>query len=111
MENSKRDAIDMLLDPECDDPIEMTDGNGEPISFEQEAVIEYRGGIYGLLIPKVKITGLDDGEMLFFEIVNKKNARCLKLVTDKKVIDAVFAEYVKLYAENETSATDDSENE
>ena len=87
-------------------PIEEDDGivtlmsaTGEEIDFVEIAGIAYKGHFYAILQPVELLPGMDDDEALVFEVSRADGNDRLEIVLDEELIDAVFAEYDKLYNE------------
>lgn len=73
---------------------------GEEISFLEIAGIAYKGGYYAILQPIELLGNMDDDEALVFRVFNRPDgADIFELELDKRVIDAVFREYDRMYVE------------
>ena len=95
------DIRDILYDPDNTDPIVMQDENGKDISFEQVAVLPIEKTVYVLLKPLDQIEGIADDEMLVFRIAEEGDNATLEIVTDRKLTDRVYEEFVKLVEEED----------
>ena len=87
-------------------PIEEDDGivtlmsaTGEEIDFVEIAGIAYKGHFYAILQPVELLPGMKDDEALVFEVSRIDDNDRFDIVLDEELIDAVFAEYDKLYNE------------
>ena len=89
-------AVDQIFDPENTDNIVIYDENGEPVEFEQIAVIPLDGTVYVILHPVVTLPGCDPDMALVFFIEEKEDDDILVLSEDREVIDKVFAEYYEM---------------
>ena len=101
MENEELEmnVLDMLFDEENEDDITIYDEDGNPVAFEQIALIPWNGSIYAILKPVEPVDGMADDEALVFVIVEEDGEEVLAIVEDETAIDAVFDEYYKLLAE------------
>lgn len=89
----ERDPIEMLLDENCTDPITLYGKNGEPMTFDQIALIPMEDrGVYVILKPQEDDTLAED-EALVFEIMEDKDGCYLEVTEDDETLDAVFEEY------------------
>ncbi len=75
---------------------------GEDIRFEAVARIAYSGEQYAILQPVVLFDGMGEDEALVFRVgVNEEGETKFELMLDDAILDAVFAEYDRLFdAEN-----------
>lgn len=92
---------DKTTDPMEDDGIvTLLSATGEEIDFAEIAGIAYKGHFYAILQPIVLLEGMEDDEALVFEVTRAGNGDDqFTIVLDDDIIDAVFAEYEKLYNE------------
>ena len=102
-EDNMPDIILQLLDPENTDPIVLQGDDGEPLEFDQLALIPYNDNLYPILKPRKKLKGVKDTEALVFRIdfVEENEEFYLNYVTDQEVIDATYQLYAKLFEEEE----------
>ena len=92
--------IDKLFDENNADTILLYNQNGEPVSFEQIAVIPIDGVVYFIMRPVVPMEGVGEDEGLVFTVCkDERGEETIDLVTDMDVIDAVFDVYDRLIAE------------
>lgn len=94
----EKSPIDAILDENDNSTITLFNEKNQPVEFEQIAVISLEDTIYSIMQPVVMPKGADPDEALVFVIEDMGNNQAqIKLVTDDKVIDEVFAAYEKLY--------------
>ena len=91
--------FDMIFDEENNDNLVLYDEKNKPEEFEQVAYIPLEEKDYAILKPVKPFKGMADDEALVFEMVETDDEEQLIPVDDDKVIDAVFAEYDKLFDE------------
>ena len=94
--NEQNETMDPMQ--ENDDIVTLTSATGEEIDFVEIAGIAYKGHFYAILQPVQLLPGMNDDEALVFEVsrTEEGNDR-FDIVLDEALIDAVFAEYDKLY--------------
>ena len=86
------------MEEDNDDVVTLLSANGEEIDFVEIAGIAYRGSFYAILQPVELLEGMDDDEALVFKVSRGKDGEDkFEIELDDSVIDAVFAEYNKLY--------------
>lgn len=96
-ENNEQNENVELIDEEI---ITLYDEEDNPVNFNEVAVVEYLGEFYALLQPVEPMEGLDEDDALIFKVVQKDDDTDEFLpVTDERVLDAVFNEYLKAEAE------------
>ena len=93
--------IDALLDESNGDNIVIYNEAGDPVEFEQIALIPMEEKIHAILKPVTPLPGIRPDEALVFCIDEIDGEECLTLVTEEDVMDAVFEEYYKLLAASE----------
>ena len=97
----KKNPIDAILDPKDNGPVTLYDAHDNGIEFEQICLIPIKKQIYCILRPVEKMKGLADDEALVFQIHSGEDREdSLILITNQKIIDAVFNEYYKLLEKN-----------
>ena len=79
---------------EDDEIIELVSDEGETIKFFDIATIPYNGKVYKILQPVELFENMEDDQALVFEILDDEG---IEMVDNDEIIDAVFAEYEKLY--------------
>ena len=94
--------FDIILDEENFDNIVLYDEKNKPEEFEQVAYIPLEDKDYAILKPVKPFEGMQDDEAIVFEMAEDEDGEQLIAVSDEKVIDAVFAEYNKLFDEKES---------
>ena len=95
----ERLPIDMILDPECNEPILLYNEKGDQVRFEQIALIPMDGEPYAILKPIGHLEGYEEGTGLVF-LIDTEEER-LSLVCDMNLIDRIFEVYDQLVAESE----------
>ena len=88
---------------ECDcgcqeETVTLTMDNGETHEFYADGTIEYKGKYYAAFEPAEEIEGLEEGDVLIFEISgdDEETAELLP-VEDEKLLDEVFEEFCKAF--------------
>ena len=101
MENEELEmnVLDMLFDEENEDDITIYDEDGNPVAFEQIALIPLEEKIYAILKPVLPMEGLGEDEGMVFEIDEAEES--LNVVVEDDIIDAVFAVYEQLCEEED----------
>ena len=101
MENEELEmnVLDMLFDEENEDDITIYDEDGNPVAFEQVALIPLEEKVYAILKPVLPMEGLSEDEALVFEIDEAEES--LNVVVEDDIIDAVFAVYEQLCADED----------
>lgn len=95
-ENQDQDVE--LLDE--DEIITLYDDDNKPVKFYEVACIEYQGEFYALMQPVEPMEGLGEDEALIFKVREEdEDNDVFEPVTDERVLDAVFDEYLKAAAE------------
>lgn len=98
----EKNILDILLDPECDEPITLFNEDGGEIVFEQIALIHYKENLYCILLPvDPDAVGIGEDEAMVFLVVTDAEEPYVEVETDDDVIDGVFALYEQLVAESE----------
>lgn len=88
-----------------DDVITLMSANGEEIDFVEIAGIAHKGKFYAILQPVELLEGMNDDEAFVFEVSRNENGEDkFEICLDDEIIDAVFAEYNKLYEEAHAEA-------
>ena len=86
-----------IYDENNSENVVLYNEHGEPVEFEQVAVIPYEDVVYVILHPVTKLEGLGEDEGLVFTIVEDEvEGEIMKLVVDEDIIDAVFDIYDRL---------------
>lgn len=81
-----------------DDIITLLSATGEEIDFVEIAGIAHKGNFYAILQPVELLEGMEDDEALVFKVSrNEAGEDKFEIVLDDEIIDAVFAEYNRLF--------------
>jgi len=92
----EKNPIDCIFDEDNTDPIVLYNEKGEPVEFEQVAVIPLDERVYAILKPIKEMEGIGENEALVFEVVetaSDEEEDFLALVVDVDTIDRVFKVY------------------
>ncbi len=105
MNEDLNDLQDELTDD--DDVITLVGQDKQEINFVEIATIANRGHLYAILQPTVLLPGMQEGEAIVFRVERAQDGSgdTFDVELDDEVIDEVFAEYQRLYA-NASDATD-----
>ena len=98
---TKKNPIDMILDPQNNDNVVLYDEKDIGIEFEQVCLVPINNEIYCILKPVNKdIMGLEEDNGLVFQIVPKNQREdVLMFVENAKTVKKVFESYYKLLEE------------
>jgi uncharacterized protein YrzB (UPF0473 family) len=81
-----------------DDIITLLSATGEEIDFVEIAGIAHKGNFYAILQPVELLEGMEDDEALVFKVSrNEAGEDKFEIELDDDIIDAVFAEYNRLF--------------
>ena len=82
--------------------VTLVTDQGEEVEFDVIASVELNEKLYFIMQPVVLLEDMTEDDALVFEVspVNDEEDK-FDLVTDDAILDAVFAEYDKLLAEEE----------
>jgi uncharacterized protein YrzB (UPF0473 family) len=81
-----------------DDIITLLSATGEEIDFVEIAGIAHKGNFYAILQPVELLEGMEDDEALVFKVSrNADGSDKFEIELDDEIIDAVFAEYNRLF--------------
>jgi len=75
------------------------------VDFFEIAAVDYEGKFYALLQPVEPVDGLDEDEVLIFERQEGDGGPetdMFSLVADEKLLEKVFEEYIRKFADEET---------
>lgn len=92
---------DSLYDENNRDNIILYSELGQPVEFEQVAVLPLGDRVYTILKPVADMIGVEDNEALVFSVETEEGEEYLSIVEDYAVIDKVFEMYYKLLEEME----------
>ena len=95
------DLLDVLLDENNDMPIIMYDNDGNPLEFEQIAVIPYgEDELYALLKPITHIDGINDDEAVLFRVdEDEEGEAVLQVEDDEEKNSKIYEIYLSLLQE------------
>ena len=86
--------IDCLFDENNTDPIVLYNEKGEPVDFEQVALVPLDERVFVILKPIKPMEGIGEDEALVFEVLeNEDEEDFLALVVEVDIIDRVFKVY------------------
>ena len=76
--------------------------NGKSYDFYSDGTIEYQGKYYCAFEPAEEVEGLDEGDVVIFELSgdDEETAELIP-VEDEKILDAVFNEFCRIFEEEE----------
>ena len=95
-------VFDKLYDENNNDNVILYNEQGDPVEFEQIAIIPYSEQVYIILHPVTRLDGVLEDEGLVFIIGNDDDGtEKLNLVVEEDIIDAVFSIYDRLVEEAE----------
>ncbi len=88
---------------ECEDEIvELTTDDGKKLKFYFVGTIEYKGKNYSAFEPAEQIEGIEDDDLVIFELNGDDEETCdLLPVEDEKLLDEVFEEFCRVLEEDE----------
>lgn len=104
--------LDVLLDPNNQEPIVLMDETGRQIMFEQVAIIpiddaDGERNVYVILKPMDKLMGINDDEAIVFVIVEDDNGNAvLRVEADMAVASEVFDRFYKMLEEANKRGSD-----
>ena len=95
-------------DHECDcgcdneEPVELITDDGKKLKFYFVGTIEYKGKNYSAFEPAEQIEGLEDDDLVIFELSgdDEETAELLP-VEDEAILDQVFEEFCRYLEEDE----------
>ena len=94
------DVLSILLDPTNNEPIILTDEDGNDIPFKVVAVVNIDDAIHTILYPMTPIEGIDEDMAFVFRcVVLGEGESTLELVDDEVIIARVFTRYQELLAQ------------
>ena len=93
-----------MMEEDNDDIVTLQTADGEEVDFVEIAGIAYEGNFYAILQPVELLEGMDEDEALVFLVERGENGEDkFSIVTDDDIMDAVFAEYDRLWQEMQNS--------
>ncbi len=85
-----------------DDIVELTTDDGKKLKFYFVGTLEYQGKNYSAFEPAEQIDGIDDDDLIVFELAgDDEETADLLPVEDEAILDAVFEEFCKALEEEE----------
>ena len=85
-----------------DDIVELTTDDGKKLKFYFVGTIEYQGKNYSAFEPAEQIDGIDDDDLIIFELAgDDEETADLLPVEDEAILDAVFEEFCRVLEEDE----------
>lgn len=89
---------------EDEDIVTLTMDNGKSYDFYSDGTIEYKGKYYCAFEPAEEVEGLDEGDVVIFELSgdDEETAELIP-VEDEAILDAVFQEFCRIFEEEEMS--------
>ena len=102
MKDNEKNVNENDVLQEDDDIITLLVGNGEEVDFREIAGIAHKGHFYAILQPVKLLEGMKDDEAIVFKVTRGKDGKDrFDVELDDDIINAVFAEYVKLLDNND----------
>ncbi len=97
------DCENGVCECEVDDEIvELTTDDGKKLKFYFVGTIEYKGKNYSAFEPAEQIDGIEDDDLVIFELNGDDEETCdLLPVEDEKLLDEVFEEFCRVLEEDE----------
>ena len=99
---AKNKQTDSNFQDDEEEIITLTSDSGEDVDFVDVARIDCDNKRYALLQPVELFEGMNEDEVLIFEIAKSKKGKDmedLEIVLDEKIIEKVMEKYNKLYDE------------
>ena len=96
----QEEQVPRFMYGDAEETITLTAADGEEVEFNQIAGINLRGRFYAILQPVELLDGMDDDVALVFRVsVAPDGSDSFEIVTDDRIVDAVFEEYNRLLDE------------
>ena len=93
----------------CEDEIvELTTDEGKKLKFYVVGTIEYKGKTYSAFEPAEEIEGLEEDDLVIFELSGEDEEAELLPIEDEALLDEVFQEFCKALDEEEAAAEAES---
>ncbi len=86
----------------CEDEglVDLVDDSGRKIKFFHLGTIEYKGKYYAAFQPAEEVEGLENGEMVIFEVGEDKGEESSLLpIEDEAFLDEVYEEFCRVMDE------------
>ncbi len=85
-----------------DEIVELTTDDGKKLKFYFVGTIEYKGKNYSAFEPAELIEGIEDDDLVIFELNGDDEETCdLLPIEDEKLLDEVFEEFCRVLEEDE----------
>ncbi len=85
-----------------DEIVELTTDDGKKLKFYFVGTIEYKGKNYSAFEPAEQIDGIEDDDLVIFELNGDDEETCdLLPIEDEKLLDEVFEEFCRVLEEDE----------
>ncbi len=85
-----------------DEIVELTTDDGKKLKFYFVGTIEYKGKNYSAFEPAEQIEGIEDDDLVIFELNGDDEETCdLLPVEDEQLLDEVFEEFCRVLEEDE----------
>lgn len=93
---------EILNEEEEENIVTLSTPDGEEVDFTEIADVEFEGKVYVIMQPVELFEGMEEDEALVFSVtdVGEEDSR-LDVVTDERIIEGVFAEYNRLFEEQD----------
>ena len=102
------DDCDCCEDDDCcdcgceDEIVELTTDDGKKLKFYVVGTIEYKGKNYSAFEPAEKIDGIEDDDLVIFELAgDDEETADLLPIEDEQLLDEVFEEFCRVLEEDE----------
>ncbi|MGN1234451.1 MAG: DUF1292 domain-containing protein [Christensenellaceae bacterium] len=79
--------------------VTLTMEDGSEVDFEICADVQWNGRSFAILQPVEEMEGVEEDEAFVFEVTEDEDGESFAYVDDEETVDAVFAEYDKLFDE------------
>ncbi|MBR2499367.1 MAG: DUF1292 domain-containing protein [Clostridia bacterium] len=98
----EHDCCEEGCDCDCEDIVELTTEDGKKLKFYFVGTIEYKGKNYSAFEPAEKIEGIEDDDLIIFELSgDDEETADLLPVEDEALLDEVFEEFCRVLEEDE----------
>ena len=96
----KKDNVEIFDDESI---VTLYDDEQQPVDFYEIAGVEYNDKLYELLQPTEPMEGLEDNEVIIFEVQQGESEEesTFLPIGDEELLNEVFAEYVKAVSDLE----------
>ena len=96
-----KEILDETLEEEGDIVV-LRSSDGEEVEFEEIADVNLDGKLYLILAPIEKVEGMEEDEAIAFEVTEDEDGNDrFTIVTDDDTVDKIFAEYNRLFDEQD----------